>query len=142
MRACACACACFGVCVCLLHGAPQTEVRRSPEQVQIELNLIPHCAGTGMKLHNCTLIDDRTPAPLLPPPPPHLFLPLFCFSCWLRWLPLCILSLKFRTWASGCNYLLASLCSSFLFVPREASNNVFLSNQGVIVVGIRAITNQ
>lgn len=48
--------------VCVLLGAPQKEVRRSPEQVQIELNLIPHCAGTGMKLHNCTLIDNRTPS--------------------------------------------------------------------------------
>lgn len=136
MRSCERACVCM--CVCVLHSAPQTEVRRSLEQVQIELNLIPHCAGTGMKLHNCTLIDDRTPAPP-PPPPPLLFLPSFSFL--LLSLSLCVLGLKFLTWAAGHDCLLVSFFSSF-FVPMEASNNVCSSNQEVNVVRIRAIINQ
>lgn len=127
------------VCVCVLRSAPPTEVRRSLEQVQIELNLIPHCAGTGMKLHNCTLIDDRTPAPP-PPPPPLLFLPSFSFLLLL--LSLCVLGLKFLTWAGGHDCQLVSFFSSFLFVPMEASNNVCSSNQEVNVVRIRAIINQ
>lgn len=48
------------VCTCLLRAVPQTEVRRAPEQVQIELNLILHSAATGMELRNCTLMEDRT----------------------------------------------------------------------------------
>lgn len=47
-------------CTRLLRAVPQTEVRRAPEQVQIELNLIPHCAATGTELRNCTLMEDRT----------------------------------------------------------------------------------
>lgn len=130
---------CVLASVCVLHSAPQTEVRRSLEQVQIELNLIPHCAGTGMKLHNCTLIDDRTPSP--PPlPPPLLFLSPFSFL--LLSLSLCVLGPKFLTWAGGHDCLLASIFSSFLFVPMEASNNVCSSNQEVNVVRIRAIINQ
>lgn len=48
------------LCTRLLQAVPPTEVRRAPEQVQIELNLIPHCAATGMELRNCTLTEDRT----------------------------------------------------------------------------------
>lgn len=101
MRVCTCMHACS--CVCVSHGvAPQTEVRRSLEQVQIELNLIPHCAGTGMKLHNCTLIDNRTPQIATTPTPPP-----FYFSCsrslFVSSAP------KFLTWADGHDCLLVSL---------------------------------
>lgn len=134
----ACVCARVYMCVCVQHSAPQTEVRGSLEQVQIELNLIPHCAGTGMKLHNCTLIDDRTPPSPRPPPPPFpspppLLFPSFHFSTPLS-VSLCVLGLKFSTQARRRDYLLASTFSSFLSVPVEASNNVCLSNQEVNVV--------
>lgn len=104
---------CVDVCGCarrVCAETPQTEVRRSPEQAQIELNLIPHCAGTGMKLHNCNLICDRTPTHLLPAPPhptpplpsPMSVAPSFFFF-------LCVTGLKSHTWAGRRDCLLASL---------------------------------
>lgn len=138
MCVCVCAYVYMHVCVRALHGAPQTEVRRSLEQVQIERNLIPHCAGTGMKLHNCTLIGDRT-SPSSPTSSPLSPLLYFFF---LLSLSLCVLGPKSLTGAGGHNCLLVSVFSSFLSVPMEASNNVCLSNQEVNVVRIRAIINQ
>lgn len=57
------------LCTCLLRAVPQTEVRRAPEQVQIELNLIPHCYNRDgiAQLH----FNGGSNSP-----PPWLFLPV------------------------------------------------------------------